>query len=153
MAAQYQVNIRLSAGVGFQQEYHLSNPDRSPMDITGCKFNANISKHMTSQDVTRSTSTIPVFSFIPFKARVVDGPNGVFAISMDAYLTSKLQEGKYVYDVVMTDINGERLNAVSGLAFVDVALGANTSEYVWDGGGAILGEGGILFDGGTASDI
>ena len=45
MAAAYQVNIKISAGVQFTQEYTLTNPDRTPMNLTGCKFRANIAKH------------------------------------------------------------------------------------------------------------
>ena len=35
MAAAYQVNITIAAGVDFAQEYTITKPDQSPEDITG----------------------------------------------------------------------------------------------------------------------
>ena len=81
--------------------------------------------------------------------RVVDGEAGVFAVSLPAFITTKLEEGKYVYDCVVESPNGERSNAVSGLCFVDVSFGSRSGESLFDGGGASA-DGGITLDGGGA---
>jgi hypothetical protein len=148
----YQVNITLSAGTTFNQLFYMTNPDKSPMDITGASFSANLAKHSRSVNAVQSSSTRMVYQYIPFKTRVVDGRGGVFEISMDSYLTAKLQEGKYMYDAVMKDVNGYRIDAVNGLVFVNVAMGLNTSEILFDGGGSSDG-GDIVLDGGSSINL
>ena len=123
MAAQFQVNISVAAGTDFTQEYTVTNPDNSPVDITGYKFFANLAKHPTAIDAAVSTSGSPVYKYVPFTTLVVDGKRGIYNITLTAAQTSKLEEGKYVYNVVMQDLNGEKSNVVGGLAFVDVAFG------------------------------
>ena len=148
----YQVNITISAGATFNQLFYLTNPDKSPMDITGATFSANLAKHTRSVNAVKSSSSRMVYQYVPFKTRVVDGKNGVFEISMESYLTAKLHEGKYVYDAVMKDVNGYRTDAVNGLAFVDVAMGMNPSELLFDGGGS-SGGGDIILDGGSSINL
>ena len=124
MAPQFQVNINVSAGVDFNQEFVIQNPDSSPVIITECKFAANLAKHPTAIDAMVSTSGTPVRTYVPFTASVVDGVGGKYSIALTSSQTSKLEEGKYVYNVVMTDVNGDTQNIMSGLAFVNVAFGA-----------------------------
>jgi len=128
MAAQFQVNITISAGTDFTQEFTVANPDKLPVDITGYKFFANLAKHPTAIDAAVSTSGTPVYKYVPFTTLVVDGKKGKYSISLLANETSKLAEGKYVYNVIMQDLNGEKSSVVSGIAFVDVAFGAVTTK-------------------------
>ena len=123
MAAQYQVNISVAAGTDFTQEFTVTNPDNSPVDITGYKFFANLAKHPTAIDAAVSTSGSPVYKYVPFTTLVVDGKKGIYNITLTAAQTSKIEEGKFVYNIVMQDLNGEKSNVVGGLAFVDVAFG------------------------------
>jgi len=123
MAAQFQVNITIAAGADFTQEYTVTSPDNLPVDITGYKFSANLAKHPTAIDAAVSTSGSPVYKYIPFATNVVNGTSGLYSLTMLANETSKLQEGKYVYNVVMTDLDGEKSNLIGGVAFVDVAFG------------------------------
>jgi len=149
MAVQYSVNLRVSAGVDFYHEFHLTNADRTPMNITGCKFTANIAKHTRSIIATTSTSIRPVFNYIPLKTKVVDGRGGVFAISLSEQGTSMLKEGKMVYDVVMHDQRGASSNVVNGLVFVDIAM-VTDDNLGFDGGTAPDPGQGVELDGGGA---
>ena len=45
MSSQYQVNIAISAGADFAEEFYLASPDKSPLNITGCKFIGALQKH------------------------------------------------------------------------------------------------------------
>ena len=126
MAAQYQVNISVEAGTDFAQEFKVTNPDNSPVNITGYKFFANLAKHPTAIDAAVSTSGTPVYKFTSFTTRVVDGKRGVYSIALTDKQTSALEEGKYVYNVVMQDSNGDKISVVSGIAFVTVAFGCLT---------------------------
>ena len=151
MAAAYQVNIAISAGANFAQEFYVTNPDMTPRDITGCKFAGNLSKHAVSINAVTSTSKTPVYKVIPFYTRVVDGQRGVIEISMTPHNSNLLKEGKYVYDVVCKEPSGAITNIVSGLAFVSKTFGHVPGEYIWDGGGAAGDDSGIILDGGSAS--
>ena len=154
MASNYQVNIVIQAGVDFNQEFYLTNPDRSPRNITGYKFNANISKHPRSIDVTLTTEDKTYHKLIPCNTRVVNGQKGIFAISLSADITKYLREGKYVYSCTMRDRTGARSEAVGGLCFVEVATGYlsadNGDEIIFDGGGSSAPENMNIFDGGSA---
>ena len=121
MAAQYQVNIAIQAGTDFSQEYTLANPDKSPLNITGMQFTAALAKHSGALIANESTSTEPVYNVVPFTTRVVDGVNGIYSIHLTASQTKKLQEGKYVYNVILTDVNDIKTDILSGLAFVKVS--------------------------------
>ena len=124
MASPFQVNISISAGADFTQQFTVNNPDFSPVDITGFKFLAKLAKHPTSIDAMTSTSGVPVYKYVSFDTAVEDGKKGIYSISMSAAKTSLLPEGKYVYSVVVQNTGGEKIPAVEGIVFVDVAFGA-----------------------------
>ena len=125
MAVQFQVNISISAGADFTQEYSVTAPDLSPVNITGYKFYANLAKHPTAINAAVSTSGSPVYKYVPFVTNIVSGAAGLYSITLLATETSKLAEGKYVYNIIMEDLDGEKSSLVSGVAFVDVAFGAS----------------------------
>jgi len=124
MAPQFQVNINISAGADFTQDFIINNPDASPVNLTGYTFFANLAKHPTAIDAAVSTSGTPVYKYVPFTTNVVDAATGRYSITMLSAQTSKLAEGKYVYNVIMQDVNGDKTSVMSGLAFVDIAFGA-----------------------------
>ena len=127
MASQYQVNIQIQAGVDFYQTYFLAGNDMGPVDITGLTLYASMAKHTNAINVTTSTSTDKVYKAIPFTSSVVDGPNGQYSISLPSNITTKLEEGKYVYSVVLEDGNNDKTEILSGLVFVHPAMGYSTS--------------------------
>lgn len=128
MSLNYQVNIAISAGCDFVQEYTLAEANLLPMNITGFNFDAAIGKHSRPLDAVKSTSTEPCYKFTSFTTRVVDGVNGVYAISLTKDQTTNLEEGKYFYNVVVNDANGATREVVSGLAFVTVSLASVSSQ-------------------------
>jgi hypothetical protein len=126
----FQVNINIAAGLSFRQEFTLANPDKSPVDLTGASFTGALSKYERAVNAVVSTAADPVYERIYFETEVVNPEAGVYCIKLAPAQTSKLAEGKYVYNVVMKNINGELLPAVSGLVFVQVAFGAPVEELV-----------------------
>ena len=150
MTAAYQVNIHIDAGTTFVQEFHITNPDRSPRNITGFKFNATASKHPRSIDATRTKTGSPVYKLLPFSTRIVNGEQGIMSIAMTKNITERLTEGKYVYNVTMKDINGNSSVVVSGLCFVDVATPEVAEEVILDGGGPFMSDEANILDGGGA---
>ena len=128
MASPFQVNISISAGADFTQQFTVNNPDFSPVDITGYKFFANLAKHPTAINAAVSTSGTPVYKYVSFNTNIVSGALGLYSITLLATETSKLAEGKYVYNIIMEDLDGEKSSLVSGVAFVDVAFGAVSTK-------------------------
>ena len=130
MASNFAVNIQISAGNAFSQEFYLANPDKSPMDITGCSVKAYICKHPGAiiareteyAGITGSDVNNIVYSYIEFGTRVVDGKGGVYELSLSPDATKDTPQGKYFYSVSMTDVNGVRNQVLSGLAFIDFGM-------------------------------
>lgn len=127
MASQYQVNIQIQAGVDFTQTYYLTNSDMSPLNITGLDFYGSMAKHTGAVNATTTTSTSKVYKAVPFVTSIIDGANGQYSITLPASTTTKLEEGKYVYSVVLEDASGDKTEILSGLVFVHPAMGYSTS--------------------------
>ena len=119
--AAFTCNITISRGNDFSQVFFLTNPDQSPVDLTGATFSANLAKHSVSQDALAENG--PVYKFIPFSTAVVEADKGSYAIALTPEQTGDLVEGKYVYSVSMMNVNGVITETISGLAFVDSAFG------------------------------
>ena len=124
MAAPFQVNISISAGTDFTQQFTVNNPDFSPVDITGFKFLAKLAKHPTSIDAMTSTSGVPVYNYVAFSTAVEDGPKGIYSINLYSAQHSLLPEEKYVNSVVLQNTGGQKSPAIEVIAFGDVAFGA-----------------------------
>jgi hypothetical protein len=130
MATAFQVNLTISAGCSFRQEFTLANPDKTPVNLTGASFTGALSKYERSINAVLSTADAPVFDRTYFECEVVNTDLGVYCIKLTAAQTVKLLEGKYVYNVVMRNVNGETMPTVSGLAFVDIAFGHPIEEII-----------------------
>ena len=115
----YQANLQMSAGSDFSQTFTLTQADGSVIDITGYTISARMAKHDNAKNVITSTSTEPLWKFIPFTTSVVDGTTGQYTISLGDDVTVKLDEGKYVYSVVTEDTSNVKQEVLSGLIFVD----------------------------------
>ena len=120
MAAPFFVNIHISPGVGFSQVFTMANADRTALDLTGASFTAKIAKHSRAQNVLAEGDT--QYKNMNFTAEVDNAASGTYKISLTPEQTTLLIEGKYVYNVTMTNINGETFNVLEGLAFVDNAF-------------------------------
>lgn len=147
----YQVNISISSGVNFSQEFTLTNPDMSPVNITGYKFVGKLSKHPQSIDAVLSTRDNRVQKGVKFSCNVIDGYGGVYNVYLPAKTTQRIEEGKYCYNIVAIDVNGNSSVAVSGLAFVEQAFGISDGDYLFDGGSSAEDPNTIILNGGTAT--
>ena len=134
MASTFQVNINITAGVQFTQEYTITNANRTPTNLTGFTFYANLAKHQEALNAVTSTSTSPVWKYCNLTTDIVNATGGKYTIGLSPTESSKLDEGKYVYSVVMRDTDGVYTEVVRGLAFVDksfgyIATGTIDSDY------------------------
>ena len=147
----FQVNISISGGVDFSQEFTMTNPDMSPVNITGYKFVGKLMKHPSSVDAVTSTRDLRTQKYVSFICNVIDGMRGVYNIYLPAKSTQNIPEGKYVYNVVAKDVNGVSSDAVGGLAFVETAFAMSNQDYIFDGGSSSDEGDTIILNGGTAS--
>ena len=123
MAASQTVNLSIGAGVEFYQEFTLTLPDFTPKDLLGSLVSAAISKHGKSLDVINSQSGSLARKLIHFVTNIVDSDEGTISIYLSPAVTSQLEEGKYLYSVVVESPQSYKIEAVSGIVFVDEAFG------------------------------
>ena len=132
MASQFQVNLNLSAGMDFYQEFYLTEPDLSPLNITGMVFHSSIMKHASAVDANESTTGTSKPNYVSFETGVVDALDGVYYLRLKNFDSDKLEEGKYVYSTVMDNGQGEFVEVNSGLIFVDKAFGLIKNQETGD---------------------
>ncbi len=146
MANQFQVHIQIGAGVEFYQEYFLTEADGSPLDLTGCEVYGAIAKHSNAKNVLwnptppqepvdpdefnpvpmvtdEEAQSLPYYKNISFNASVDDSVKGRISIYLAPTATKLLEEGKYVYSVVIKFPDDRIVEATSGLVFVNKAFG------------------------------
>lgn len=107
----YQLNISIPAGFNFSQIVFVTNPDGSPMDITGATVTGYLAKHPKAIFALDTTADETFFNYIPFTCYIEDGVGGVFSMNMTKAQTILLEEGQYVYSTSITDINGTNLGS------------------------------------------
>lgn len=122
MATQYEVNISITAGADFHQSFFMANPDFTATDLTGCNVFGAIAKHANALDAlqegdVKTTNAILLTTSLP------DPQSGHYAVELGALETEKMEEGKYVYSVVLQFPDGRIVEATSGLVFVSKAFG------------------------------
>ena len=120
MASQFQVNLQMLAGCDFFQDFYLTNPDFSPMDLTGLTFHASMQKHANEKDVVSKNGDRVTTEL---ETEMINATEGVYRMKIGRAASVNLEEGKYVYDVVMVDGDGNFSPANSGLIFVDTSFG------------------------------
>lgn len=122
-----QLNLTISAGTSFSQSLNISNADNSLTDLTGDSLTARMAKRAGAYNAVTSTSTTPVFDFIEMTTTIVNATEGECRISMTAAQTAALDEGKYVYSVVLNDGAGTVTEILHGLVFVQPTIGFTTT--------------------------
>lgn len=100
------VNLVLEQGVDFQATFTIRNQNNTPLNLTGYSGISLVKKH--------SSSSVSY----PFTLSFPDRLNGKIIVSMDYNLTSQIEPGRYVYDVVLISPNSYRSRAVQGNVLV-----------------------------------
>lgn len=102
------VNIVIEQGTDYQDVFTVSNPDGSPLDLTGYTGVAKIRKH---SEATVST---------PFAVGIVSTA-GQVVISLANTTTTDLKSGRYYYDVIVTSSVGKKIKVVDGMVLVNAS--------------------------------
>lgn len=99
------VNITIEKGTDFQNAYTISNPDGSPLDLTGCSASAKIRKFPES------------VNFSSFVVGIVTSA-GQVVLSMGKTTTSQLSNGRNYYDVLLVTSDNKTSKVFEGMALV-----------------------------------
>ena len=105
--AVYVSNISINTGVDFSQIFTLEDGNsNSALTLTNYSVKAQMRKHPTSSGVTT------------FTASIEDATAGQIKIGLSTESTSALKEGRYMYDVVLTDSANTMSRVIEGSAMV-----------------------------------
>jgi hypothetical protein len=100
------VNITIEQGTDFENVYTVTNPDGTPLDLTGYTSSAKIKKFPSS---TTSSS---------FSVGIVTSA-GQVVVSMAHTVTNALSPGRYYYDVIITSgSTGKISRIIEGMALI-----------------------------------
>jgi hypothetical protein len=107
MSAVYVTNITINGGTDFSQVYELEDSTtNAALNLSGYSVKSEMRKHPSASGVTTFTSEI--FS----------ESTGRIKIGLSTSQTAALKEGRYVYDVVITDPYSVMSRVVEGTALV-----------------------------------
>jgi len=105
--AVYTSNILVNTDTDFTQVFTLENADtNSALNLAGFQVKAQMRKHPSSSGVTTFTSSI------------LSAAAGQIRIGLSTSQTADLKEGRYLYDVVITDTSSVMTRVVEGTALV-----------------------------------
>jgi hypothetical protein len=104
-------NIFIDQGASFSTTVTISDSDGSALDLTAYTALAQIRK--TYESTTAIDFTTEFAS---------DRTTGQITISLTDTQTSTFESGRYVYDLVITGVNGVKTRVVEGIATVNPSV-------------------------------
>lgn len=108
MAAVYVNNLVINSGSNFSQSFTLEETEsNSTLDLTNYQVDSQMRKW------SGSSSAIVFTSAIEFPAT-----SGKINISLTAEQTKDIKPGRYVYDVLITNIFDEKNKVIEGMVLV-----------------------------------
>jgi hypothetical protein len=113
--AVYVNNLTINIGTDFVQIYDLYQSGGKVIDLTGYSAASSLRKHRDSGTSVSFTVGFP------------DRKNGKIKISIPSWTTTRLKPGRYVYDILMTKINGDKGIIVEGTIIVRAGISTGCS--------------------------
>jgi len=102
----YVVNLVIDQGADFQQTFDLTAANSEPLDLTGWAAAAQMRKHSGSK------------TFYVFSVEFTDREAGQIKITLSDVATRAIKPGRYIYDLILTDTNLEKVKMLEGQALV-----------------------------------
>ena len=100
------INLVLDQGVDFEATFTIRNENQSALNLTGYTGSAQLRKH---PEASKSTEFV-----ISFPNRV----NGQIKVAMASTITTTIEGGRYVYDLVLTSPNAYKTRPIQGNVLV-----------------------------------
>jgi hypothetical protein len=101
-------NIVLDQRTTFTTAIDLNDANGNPIDLSSYSILAQVRKSPTSTNAVSFTAT--------------GNSSGIILLSMNAATTSTLSAGRYVYDVLVTNVSGQATRVVEGQVTVSPAV-------------------------------
>ena len=98
-------NITIKKGADFSRSFAVSE-NQIATDILGYTFEGTLKERYTS---TASVS---------FTMSIISTSQGIFQASLTDTITSQMDPGTWVYDIVMTTDSGDKIRILEGNAFI-----------------------------------
>ena len=109
MSAVYVSNLTINTGTNFSQSFNLaSSSGNSALDLTGYSVESKLAKHAGASESNKTS----------FSVSILDQSGGVISIGLTSGQTSNLNEGRYIYDLVITSSTGIKTRVIEGTALV-----------------------------------
>jgi len=109
-------NLTIQQGASFAFEFTLSNADGSPRDLTDIEIASKMRKAYASPNATTFTVHTP------------SPEEGTIKLTLTREETLAIREGRYVYDVVVLDLDGEDVRVLEGIVSVTPGVTREESE-------------------------
>lgn len=109
--AVYVNNLVIDAGEDFSQDLTLENSVYDAVNLTGCAVSSYIRKHPESSKVVAG-----------FGVSIFNPTQGQLRLSLGSSISSAIPEGRYVYDVLVTNTSGTKNIVVEGMVSVRAGI-------------------------------
>ena len=96
------INLVLDQGVDFEATFTIRNENGSALNLTGYSGAAQLRKH---PEASKST---------PFVVTFPNRVNGQIKVAMASTVTSAIEGGRYVYDLVLVSPNAYKTRPIQG---------------------------------------
>ena len=100
------INLVLDQGVDFEATFTIRNENGSALNLTGYSGAAQLRKHPEASKSTAFTVTYP------------NRVNGQIKVALASTITSTIEGGRYVYDLVLTSPNAYKTRPIQGNVLV-----------------------------------
>ena len=100
------INLVLDQGVDFEATFTIRNENQSALNLTGYTGSAQLRKHPEASKSTPFTVTFP------------NRVNGQIKVAMASTITTTIEGGRYVYDLVLTSPNAYKTRPIQGNVLV-----------------------------------
>lgn len=104
-------NIFIDQGANFSTTVTIEDGNSSALDLTSYTAVAQIRKTYQSATATNFTVTF-----------AADRTTGQITISLTDTQTAAFEEGRYVYDLLITDLSGTKTRVVEGIVTVNPSV-------------------------------
>lgn len=103
------VNLTIDQGTDYLRTFTVMDVHNTVMNLTSCTLSAQIKRNNTSTE------------YISFTVAITDALHGKVSMSLPHSITSTM-EGKYMYDIFLTDPATKRFKIVDGLITITQSI-------------------------------
>ncbi len=101
-------NLYVDQGSDFNAQITIYDDNNAPWDLTGYTGQAKIRKSYYSSTSVNFTVSFPVIR-----------TTGIINLDLTSSQTSTLEQGRYLYDVVITNGSGKKTRVIEGIVTIN----------------------------------